>query len=90
MICAILYLENSGKARFADLKKRVENCYVLNNTEYPRTITSVQSLLLNYQPNYNANRNSQLNRVSNQLVFEQHRKNGDNEGDGKEKEQIPR
>ena len=45
MICAILYLENSDKSRFADLKKRVENDYVLNKAEYPRTVTSVQSLL---------------------------------------------
>ena len=30
MICAILYMDNSEKARFADLKNRVENDYVLN------------------------------------------------------------
>ena len=58
MLCAILYLENSDKARFADLKKRIENDYVLNKAEYPRTLTAVQSLLLNYQPNYNSHRNS--------------------------------
>ena len=39
MLCAILYLENSDKARFADLKKRIENDYVLNKAEYPRTVT---------------------------------------------------
>ena len=33
MLCAILYLENSDKARFASLKKRVENDYGLNKTE---------------------------------------------------------
>ena len=33
MLCAILYLENSDKARFPDLKKRVENDYVLNKAE---------------------------------------------------------
>ena len=58
MLCAILYLENSDKARFADLKKRVENDYVLNKAEYPRKVTAVQSLLLNYQPNDNSHRKS--------------------------------
>ena len=33
MLCAILYLENSDKARFADLKKRIKNDYVLNKAE---------------------------------------------------------
>ena len=33
MLCAILYLDNSDKARFTDLKKRVENDYVLNKAE---------------------------------------------------------
>ena len=33
MLCAILYMENSDKARFADLKKRIENDYVLNKAE---------------------------------------------------------
>ena len=45
MLCAILYLENPDKARFSDLKKRIENDYVLNKAEYPRTVTTVQSLL---------------------------------------------
>ena len=90
MLCAILYLENSDKARFADLKKRIENDYVLNKAEYPRTVTAVQSLLLNYQPNYNSNRNYQSNRISNQLMFAQRGKTGDDEGDRKEKEQRPR
>ena len=83
MLYAILYIENSDKARFSYLKKRVENDYVLNKAEYPRTVTAVQSLLLNYQPNYNSNRNSQSNEVSNQLMFAQHSKTGDKEGDGK-------
>ena len=39
MLCAIIYLENSDKARFSDLKKRVENDYVLNKAEYPSTVT---------------------------------------------------
>ena len=48
MICAILYLENSDKYRYSDLKKRVENDYVLNKAEHPSTITAVQRLMLNY------------------------------------------
>ena len=83
MICAILYLENSDKARFSDLKKRIKNDYVLNKAEYSRTVTAVQSLLLNYQPNYNSHRNSQYKGVSNQLMFAQSGKTGDDKGDGK-------
>ena len=90
MLCAIIYLENSEKARFSDLKKRVENDYVLNKAEYPKTVTAVYSLLLNYKPNYKSNRNPQSNRVSKQLMFAQHGKNGDDEGNGKDKEQRPR
>ena len=89
MICAIIFHENSDKARFPDLKKRVENDYVLNKAEYPRAVTAVQSLLLNYQPNYNSNINYQSNGVINQLMFVQHRKTGDDEGDRKEKDQRP-
>ena len=62
----------------------------MNKAEYPSTVTAVQSLLLNYQPNYNSNRNSQSNGVRNQLMFVQRRKNGDNEDDRKEKDQKPR
>ena len=47
MLCAILYLENSHKYIFYDLKKRVKNNYVLNNMKYPRTVNAVQILLLN-------------------------------------------
>ena len=36
ILCAILYLENSDKSRFGDLKKRIENDHVLNKAEYPR------------------------------------------------------
>ena len=43
--------ENSDKSRFAELEKRIDKNYVLNKAEYPRTVTAVQSLLLNYQPN---------------------------------------
>ena len=83
MLWSILYLDNSDKARFADLKKRVENDYVLNKAEYPRIVTAVQSLILNYQSAYNSNGNSQSNGVSNQIMFAQRGKTGDNRGNGK-------
>ena len=57
MLCTILYLENLDKSSFSDLKKCVENDYVLNKAEKPRTVTAVESLLLNYKPNYKSNRN---------------------------------
>ena len=82
MLCAILYLENSDKARFAGLKNRFENDYVLNKLEQPRMVTTIQSLLLNYQPKYNSNRNSKSNRVSNHLMFAQRGKTGDDKGYG--------
>ena len=47
MLCAILYLETSNKSRCDELKKCVKNYYVLKKAEYPKTVTSVQSLLLN-------------------------------------------
>ena len=90
MLCAILYIENSDKSRSSGLRKRVENDYVLNKGKYPRKVTVVQSILLNCQPNYNSNRNSRSNGVSNQIVFAQHGETGDGEGDGKEKDQRPR
>ena len=83
-------MENSDKDRFAELKKRIGNDYVMNKAEYPSTLTAVQSLLLNYHPNYNSNINSQSNGISNQLILVQRRKIGDNGGDRKEKEQRPR
>ena len=83
MFYTILYLENSDKSRFAIIKKHVENYYVLNKAEYPTTVISVQSILLKYQHNYNSNRNSQHNGVSNQLMFVQNGKNGDEKGNGK-------
>ena len=52
----------SGELRqiqFSNLKKRVENDYVVNKLEYPRTVIAVNTILLNYQPNYNYNRNYQ-------------------------------
>ena len=33
MLCVILYMENSDKARFSDLKKCIKNDYVTNKAE---------------------------------------------------------
>ena len=79
ILCAILYLENSDKARFSNFKKRVENDYVLNKAEYPSMVTANQIILLNYQPNYSYNRKSQSKGVRNQLMFAQHGKTGEYE-----------
>ena len=81
ILCTILYLENSDKARFSDLNKCVETYYVLKKVEYSRTVSTVQILLLNYQPNYNYNKNYQSNGVRNQLMFAQRGKAGYNKGD---------
>ena len=89
MLCAIVYLENSDKASFFDLKKRVQNDYVLNKAEYPRTVTAVQSLILNYQPNFNSYRNSQYNGVRNQLMFAQRGKTGDEEATENKRRRDP-
>ena len=78
------------KPGFPKLKKCVENDYVINKAEYPGTVTVVQSLLLNYQHNYNSNINSQSKGVSNQLIFAQRGKTGDDEGNRKEKEKRSR
>ena len=82
--------KKSDKARLANLRKRVENDYVQNKVEYLRTVTASQIILLNYQPDYNSNINSQSNGFSNQLMFAQRGKTGGDEGEGKEKEQRPR
>ena len=79
MPCEILYLEKSYKARFSELHKCVGNDSILNMIEYTRNVTEVQSLLLDYQPNYNSNRKSQYQGVSNQLMFTHHGKTGDDE-----------
>ena len=41
ILYVILYVKNSDKARFSDLKKRVENYYFLNKAEYPSTVIAV-------------------------------------------------
>ena len=77
ILCAMLYLDNSDKSRFADLKNHVENDYVLHKAEYTRTGITVHSRLLKYQPSYNSNINYESNGVRNHLLFVQRRKTGD-------------
>ena len=84
ILCATLNLENSDKARFADLKKCVKNDYILNKSEYPRTVIALHSLILNYQTNYNYNSQSQYQGFRNQLIFTQNGKPGDNKGETKD------
>ena len=79
MLCAILYLESLDKSRSSDLKKRVDNDYVLSKAEYPSTFLTLQILVLNYQPNYNSNGQPQSQGVINQLMFSQRGKTGDYE-----------
>ena len=45
-----------------------------------RTVTAVQSLLFDYQLNYNYNRKYKSKGVSNQIMFTQCGKNGEDEG----------
>ena len=89
MICEILYLENSDKVRSSDLKKRIENEYVLNKAECARTVTAVQTLVLYYQPSYNYNNQYQFQGVSNQLMFSQCGKTVDDEVETKEDKHKP-
>ena len=51
------------------------------------TVSAVNRLLLNYQPNYNYNSQNQYQGVSNRLIFAQHGKTGDDEGETKEVKQ---
>ena len=57
MTFVILYIKNSDKESFSKLKKHVKNDYIMNKLDYPKTVTVVQSLTLNYQHNYNSNSN---------------------------------
>ena len=68
-LCEILYLKKLDQDIFADLKKRVENYYVLKKSEYPSMVTKVQIQMLNYQHNYNSNRNSYSSGVINHLML---------------------
>ena len=45
MMTATLYLENADDASYFEVKKRVENDYLLNKYEYPKTRVKVQNLL---------------------------------------------
>ena len=84
MTFAILYIKNSDKESFSKLKKHVKNDYIMNKLDYPKTVTVVQSLTLNYQHNYNSNSKSQSQGVGNQMIFTQRGKTGDDEGKAKE------
>ena len=90
MLFSILYLENSDKSRFLNLKKCIKNYYVLNKAVYPRTVTEVQILLLNHQHNYNSNRQYQYQGVVNQLMFAQSDKTRYDEGETKYDKQKAR
>ena len=77
------------QSQVSNLKKRIENDYMLDKAEYQRTVTASQSLLLNYQHNYNSHINSQSNGVSNQIMFAQHGETGYNKGDGNRSSRDP-
>ena len=78
------------KIQISDLKKRVENIYILNKAEYPRYVTTLQILPLNYQPNHNSNRQSKSKNFSIQVMFAQRGKTGDDAGETKDKKQKPK
>ena len=61
----------------------------MNKAEYPKTATKLQSLLLNYQSNYNSSGKSQYQGAGNQLMFTQHGKTRDDEGEEKEEKKKP-
>ena len=82
-------MKNQKKIRSTDIKKRVTNDFVLKKDKYPRTVTAVQRKSLNYQPNYNSNRQFQSQGVSNQIMLAQRGKTGDDEGKTKEDKQTP-
>ena len=58
----------------------------MNKAEYTNTVTKVQRLLLNCQPNYNNNRQYQYQGIRNQLMLEQREKTGYSEGEIKDEE----
>ena len=72
------------------MKKRTDNDWILNKAEYLRNFTTVHSLLLNYQYNYNSNRPYQFQGVSNQLMFAQSGETGDNDGEKKMTNNLPK
>ena len=75
MLCPILYIKNFDEAISADPKMRVKDDYVLNKAEYPKNVTAVKSIILNYQPNYS--RQYQYQGSGNQLMSNQCGKTGD-------------
>ena len=61
--------------------------YVQNKAEYPKTVTSVRSLIINYQ--HNSTRQYQSQGAANQLMFTQRGKTGDDEGKEIEENKNP-
>ena len=61
----------------------------MNEVDYPKTVTAVQSLLLNCQPSYNSIRQYQSNGINNQLMITWRGKSEDNEGETKDEKQKP-
>ena len=62
--------------------------YVLNKAEYPKTVTSVRSLIINYQ--HNSTRQYQSQGAVNPLMFTQRGKTEDDEGETKEENKKSR
>ena len=56
--------------------------YVQNKAEYPKTVTSVRSLMINYQ--HNSTRQYQSQGAVNQLMFTQRKSTGDDESETKD------
>ena len=69
-------------AIFDNLKKHVKNSDFLKKAEYLKTVTVVKSLLLNYHTNSSGK--SQSRDAGNQLMFTQHGKISDDEGEANE------
>ena len=88
MLYTTLYLKNSYKSRFSDMKNCVEKSYVLNKSEYTNTVTAVQNILLNYQTNYS--RQSKYQGARNQHMFTQRGNTEDDGGETKEKIKSPK
>ena len=53
------------------------------------TATAEKSLILNFQPNYNSNRQHQSNGVRNKLILAQSEKTGEDEGKTKDEKRKP-
>ena len=47
---ANIYLENNDYTSYSNVKKIVENDYLLSKADHPKTSVKVKSLLQNFQP----------------------------------------